>query len=107
VTRFALWDNASIAVIKRGARPMSWDGVHFKLDEAEFFLGQMIEAVRPIDDRGTAYLAAAGALVGNLWQPQFYYHVDAFLAAIRSVPDIIQAWFGLDMQAQRNHPDEP
>ena len=30
------------------------------------------------------------------WQDSFYYHLDAFLMATRSVPDIIQQCFGAD-----------
>ena len=30
------------------------------------------------------------------WQPDFYYYLDAFLGAARSVPDVIQKCFGMD-----------
>jgi hypothetical protein len=88
---------------------MSWAGVDFKLGEAGFFLlEEMPRDLRPTRNSHTAALAATGAMVmGKLWQPRFYYHVDAFLAATRSIPDIIQAWFGLDPNAKIHPKQEP
>ncbi|HZF05045.1 MAG TPA: hypothetical protein VE932_12015 [Patescibacteria group bacterium] len=46
----------------------------------------------------TAHEVAAmssGAMVGLPWrQDEFYFYLDAFLSAGRSVPDVIQASFG-------------
>lgn len=78
-----------------------WGGVEFKLDEARFFLNEMSVDIRPLRDQpGSSQFAAlmesTGALVGNMWQAKFYYHLDAFLVATRAVPDIIQMCFGQD-----------
>ena len=39
------------------------------------------------------------------WQPEFYYYLDAFLGAARSVPDIIQKCFGWDKLSKNNGRD--
>lgn len=82
---------------------MSWVGVEFKLGEAAFYLGEMRQDLTPAIARpglqaSVPYMSAPGTLVITPWQPRLYYHINAFLAATRSVPDIIQAWFGLDPQ---------
>jgi len=80
---------------------MSWEGVMFKISEAEFFLAEMHRDLKTAIDKPelrayAAYMSSPETIVGNLWQPRFYYHLDAFLAATRSVPDIVRAWFGAD-----------
>ena len=78
-----------------------WDRVHFKLGSAEFFLGEMGRdlippSARPESQHLAAIAISTGTIVDHPWQPKFYYHLDAFLAATRSVPDVIQACFGND-----------
>jgi hypothetical protein len=80
---------------------MPWQGVGFKIGEADFFLSQMREDITPLVPRPETvvfapYMTVPGTIVWNPWQQRFYYHLDAFLAATRSVPDIIQAAVGLD-----------
>jgi hypothetical protein len=41
------------------------------------------------------------------WQPDFYYHFDAFLGAARSVPDVIQTCFGWDDRSKSDWPVPP
>jgi hypothetical protein len=85
---------------------MSWAGVDFKLNEADFFFREMQKDLIPPEYANPAlraYIApqiAAGAMIDYSWQSRFYFHVDAFLVATRSIPDIIQSWFGLDAFAQ-------
>ncbi len=78
-----------------------WDGVEFRLREAGFFRQEMSRDLAPA--RSTSrrayeayYASSPGTIVGNAWAPKFYYHLDAFLQAVRSVLDIIQANFGED-----------
>jgi hypothetical protein len=83
---------------------MSWEAVEFKLEEARFNLGEMGRDLRPAIARPKRRGHAAsgtnpGALGARHWRPQFYYHFDGFLVAARSVPDIIQTWFGFDPPA--------
>ena len=79
---------------------MFWPNIQFKLGEVGFFLGKMRQSVIPAHDRPELqdyYAASAsspGTIVATVWQPHFYYYFDAFLAATRSIPDIIQAWYG-------------
>lgn len=46
-------------------------------------------------------LQTSGALIDTGWQRSFYAYFDAFLSAARSVPEIIQCCFGVDL----GHPD--
>lgn len=80
---------------------MFWPNIQFKLGEVGFFLGKMRQSVTPARDRPElqgyyASYSSPGTTVVTLWQPQLYYYFDAFLAATRSIPDIIQAWYGWD-----------
>lgn len=70
----------------------AWRGVDFKLAEARFFLSEMGKDLESPVTRypQLAAIAATGANVAHPWQERFYYHLDAFLAAARSVPEIIQ-----------------
>jgi hypothetical protein len=81
---------------------MSWEGVDFKLGEADFFLLEMYKALTPTYKPtqpafDMSYGSSPSTSVGNLWQPKFYYHVDAFLAATWSISAIIQVRFGKDL----------
>jgi hypothetical protein len=83
----------------------TWAGVEFKLAAARFHLGEMYQQLIPAVGRPEfrdyqALMSSPGTIVGgSLWQPALYYHLDGFLAAGRSVPDIIQAQFGRDTRA--------
>jgi hypothetical protein len=82
-----------------------WASIQFKLGEADFFLGKMRQVLIPAHNRPelrASYKALAsspGTIIVTNWQPQFYYNFDAFLAATRSIPNIIQTWCGWDARA--------
>ena len=79
-----------------------WAGVELKLQHAEFHLQRMGQSLEPPERTATNIaLQAAGAIIGTGWQRSFYAHLDAFLSAARSVPEIIQCCFGVD----EGHPD--
>jgi hypothetical protein len=40
----------------------------------------------------------------HLWQPYFYFYLDAFIGATRSIPDIIQKCFGIDAHSAKDWP---
>jgi hypothetical protein len=74
-----------------------WAGPGLKLGYAAFHLERMGQSLQPPEATGyTVALEASGAIVGNNWAQSFYAHFDAFLAAARSVPEIIQCCFGVD-----------
>jgi hypothetical protein len=75
-----------------------WIGVEFKLKEARFFLDRMGEVLVPHYQH-----PAYGPSVVK-WQPDFYFYLDAFLGATRSVPDVIQKCFGLDPHSPKDWP---
>lgn len=81
-----------------------WEAIDFKLGSAEFFFGEMSKDLipprsRPENQTLAAIAASTGALVGHPWEPRFYYHLDAFLAVTRSIPDVILWCFGRDSRA--------
>jgi hypothetical protein len=43
-----------------------------------------------------AALESMGVIVDDGWHRAFYAHLDAFLSATRSLPEIIQCCFGVD-----------
>jgi hypothetical protein len=82
-------------------------GVDFKLAEAAFFFERMDKELVP--PRFRPENQAARLLQGSVmrhgtrachdhhpWQQSFYFFLDGFLMATRSVPDIVQKWFGHD-----------
>lgn len=79
-----------------------WDGVEFKLSQAAFFLEQMGKTLVP-PRAGHGWHPAYGPPVAR-WQPDFYYHLDAFIVAARSVPDVIQKCFGWDKKSKDEWP---
>lgn len=94
---------------------MFWPNIQFKLGEVDFFLGKMRQSVIPARDRPelqdyyASSISSPGTIVATVWQPHLYYYFDAFLAATRSIPDIIQAWYGWDTrvwQGQQLPPQE-
>ena len=78
-----------------------WAGADRKIEYAGYFLQQM---QRSLDrhDRRLAYLEAAGAIVDTQWQRSFYPNFDAFLAMVRSVPDVVQWCFGVDRKHSKS-----
>jgi hypothetical protein len=72
-------------------------GAELKIENAQFFLDGMARSLRgPQRTQINAAIQAAGAIVDDRWQRSFYAHLDAFLAMVRSVPDIIQCCLGVD-----------
>lgn len=79
-----------------------WAGVHLKLQHAAFHLERMGRSLEPPEMTATTVaLEVAGVIVDTGWQRSFYAHLDAFLSAARSVPEIVQCCFGVD----EGHPD--
>jgi hypothetical protein len=80
-----------------------WSAVEHKLSGAEFFLKQMGRDIVPpsLNSPHLAAIASTGVIVSHPWQERFYYHLDAFLAMARSVPEIIQCCFGVDRLMRR------
>ena len=77
-----------------------WAGVQLKLNHAAFHLEKMERALDPPErTHMNVALEAAGALLGTSWERPFYAHVDAFLSATRSIPEVIQSCFGEDKGA--------
>ncbi|MGO9312845.1 MAG: hypothetical protein ACLQBD_09675 [Syntrophobacteraceae bacterium] len=74
-----------------------WAGVELKIESADFFLKQMWETLAPPErTQINVALESSGAIIETRWQPSFYAYLDAFLAMVRSIPDIVQACFGED-----------
>jgi hypothetical protein len=74
-----------------------WAGVKLKLQYAEFHLQRMTQSLEPPERTATnVALQAAGAIIDTGWQRAIWPHFDAFLAAARSVPEIIRCCFGKD-----------
>jgi hypothetical protein len=77
-----------------------WVGVNLKLEHASFHLEGMGKALQPPERTGhSVAIESTGAIVGGMWARAFYAHLDAFLSATRSVPELIRCCFGAD-----NHP---
>ena len=75
-----------------------WAGVALKLQYAAFHLLQMERSLEPPEQTAIAIvLEASGAIIDTGWERSFYAHLDAFLSAARSVPEIIQCCFGEDL----------
>jgi hypothetical protein len=68
-----------------------WQGIEFKLAEADFFLDRMSKALLPPQITDPTWHPAYGPSVAQ-WQPDFYFYLDAFIGATRSIPDVIQKW---------------
>ena len=57
----------------------------------------MVAAVTPPErNHNDIAQLVSGATLYTGWQRRFYAHLDAFLAAARSIPEIIQCCFGHD-----------
>jgi hypothetical protein len=77
-----------------------WAGIEFKLGEAQFFLEWMSKVLMPARLNTPGGHPSFAEHSPTQWQPDFYYYLDAFLEAARSVPDIIQKCFGEDKWSQ-------
>lgn len=74
-----------------------WAGIDLKHDHAQFHLERMSAALRPPEP--TAYdviMESHGGSVSPNWHRPFYAHLDAFLSAARSIPELIRCCFGYD-----------
>ena len=79
-----------------------WAGVELKLQNAEFFFEMMGRSLQPPKQTSiNVALQASGAIIDTDWQRSFYAYLDAFLSTARSVPEIIQCCFGVDL----GHPE--
>jgi hypothetical protein len=86
-------------VVRQGAfmHEEMWVGVQLKLQHAEFHLRQMARSLEPPEPNAiNVALPVTGPITDSGWQRSFYAHLDAFLSAARSVPEIIQCCFGED-----------
>ena len=73
-----------------------WTGIDLKQDHAHFHLEQMSAALRATDPIGAVYFKRRRG-EGHEWHRPFYSHLDAFLTAPRSIPELIQCCFGHDL----------
>jgi hypothetical protein len=74
-----------------------WAGVELTIDNARFQFEGMNRALElPEPTAYNAALESSGAIVGGNWYRPFYAHLDAFLSAARSIPDIVQSCFGIN-----------
>lgn len=81
-----------------------WQGVDFKLAEAEFFLDRMGTVLIPPRASDPTWHPAYSSN-GARWQPDFYFYLDAFIAAARSIPDVVQKCFGWDPHSKSDWPE--
>jgi hypothetical protein len=80
-----------------------WQGIEFKLREAEFFLDRMGKVLVPPRIADPHWHPAYG-LSAAAWQPDFYFYLDAFIGAARSIPDVVQKCFGWDERSKNEWP---
>jgi hypothetical protein len=74
-----------------------WAGIGLKIENASFHLEGMGKALQPPERTSyTAIFESHGMIVGGNWHRAFYAHLDAFLSAARSVPELIRCCFGED-----------
>src|ERR1700730_7388619 len=74
-----------------------WAGIDRKLQDAQFYLGEMARSLQPPERTPSNVVQQSlGAIIGNRWEDSFYAHVDTFLAKARSVPGVIESCFGAD-----------
>jgi hypothetical protein len=69
-----------------------WAGIDLKIENADFHFDGMNKALQPPER--PPYTVAA--IIGRNWHTAFYAHLNAFLSAVRSVPDLIRCCFGVD-----------
>ena len=78
----------------QSAQEALWAGIDQKHDHAQFHFERMSRALRPPER--TAFSAIMDKGMGHEWHRPFYAHLDAFLSAARSIPEIIRCCFGHD-----------
>ncbi len=79
-----------------------WAGVELKLLHSEFHFDMMGRSIQPPEQTWiNVAVQASGAIIDTGWQRSFYAYLDAFLSTARSVPEIIQCCFGVDL----GHPE--
>jgi hypothetical protein len=72
-------------------------GAELKIENAQFFLNGMTRSLRrPEQTQINVAILATGVVIDTGWQRSFYAQLDAFLAMVRSVPEIIQCSLGAD-----------
>jgi hypothetical protein len=91
----------TISTLNRNRTPLMheelWSGPQLKLEYAYFHVAMMQRALQPSEmAENYPAIIASGAIVNTGWQRSIYPHFDAFLAAARSIPEIIQCCFGTD-----------
>jgi hypothetical protein len=75
------------------------ESAEFKLRSARILLREMGNdlAPRPLNSPMAAMMESTGAIVGTPWeQEKFWAHLDAFLVMVRSIPDVVVWWCGVD-----------
>ena len=78
-----------------------WPGIGLKIENAEFHRRAMEKAIEPPERTHlNVVMESAGAIIWNNWHQPFYAHLDAFLSAARSVPELIRCCFGVDNNIQ-------
>jgi hypothetical protein len=74
-----------------------WAGIDLKHDHAQFHFEKISAALRPPERTAiAAAIESDGGVVAHDWQRPFYAHLDAFLSAARSIPELIRCCFGFD-----------
>jgi hypothetical protein len=74
-----------------------WAGINLKIDNASFHLEAMGRVLEPPEQTHMNVVQeSSGAIIGGNWHRAFYAHLDAFLSAARSVPELIRCCFGVD-----------
>ena len=76
-----------------------WAGVELKWNNAEFHFERMGKSLEPPKDY--AIYEAHGNIIDTGWERALYAHLDAFLSATRSIPEILQCCFGVDRHLKR------
>ena len=80
----------------------SWNVIQSKLISAENHLQRGIEVIHPKLAPDSIVMQSAGAIVGNpQWRAECSSEISAFAVACRSVPDIIQSYFGVDSHLKK------
>jgi hypothetical protein len=72
-----------------------WLGIDLKLDHARFHFERMGAVLVPPEPLGPNFFKAKSG-EGHDWHLPFYAHLDAFLSAARSIPELIRCCFGHD-----------
>jgi hypothetical protein len=79
-----------------------WAGPELKLQYAQFHFDMMSWSIQqPEPTSYNVALQSSGAIIDRGWRRKLYAYLDAFLSTARSVPEIIQCCFGVDL----GHPD--